>query len=99
MATNIPPTPRHPWTHSNEGAPGQWAAQQRIQRAWTGAIGLVAGGVFVWVVISRGTLTDYAACKGIRKADAGRTLRDALGRLAGFYAIGDVQPPPDWEMD
>jgi hypothetical protein len=50
------------------------------------------------VVISCGTLTDYALCKGIRRSTAAETLKDALERLADFYAVGDVTPPPDWEV-
>ena len=98
MATGLPAPPaRHPWTHSNEGAPGQWSAQQRVQRAWREAIGLVAAGVFHWVVISRGTLADYTTAKGLRNGIAGATLSGALERLADFYGIGDVTPPPEWE--
>jgi hypothetical protein len=100
MATGLPaPPPRHPHTHSNEGAPGQWAAQQRVQRAWRQAIGLVAAGVFHWVVISRGTLTDYTKVKGLRNGAAGVTLKAALERLADFYGVGDVTPPPEWEAE
>jgi hypothetical protein len=97
-ATETPsPTPS-PWQRSNHMAPGQWSAQRRVQRAWREAIGLVASGVFHWVVISCGTLTDYALCKGIRRSTAAETLKDALERLADFYAVGDVTPPPDWEV-
>jgi hypothetical protein len=100
LATGTPPPPpRHPWTHSNEGAPGQWSAQQRVQRAWQQAIGLVAGGVFHWVVISRGTLADYTTTKRMRKGAAAATLKAALERLADFYGVGDVQPPPEWEAE
>jgi hypothetical protein len=95
-ATETPAPPPSPWQRSNHMAPGQWAAQRRIQRAWREVIGLVAAGVFHWVVISCGTLRDYAGCKGIPRPDATKTLKDALSRLADFYAIGEVQPPPGW---
>ena len=51
------------------------------------------------MVISCGTISDYAACKRIPRADATQTLKDALARLADFYAIGDITPPPEWELD
>ncbi|MFH5949366.1 hypothetical protein [Roseomonas xinghualingensis] len=98
-ATDTPSPAPAPWLRSNHMAPGQWSAQRRVQRAWREAIGIIAGGVFSWVVISCGTLTDYATCKGIPRADATQTLKDALARLADFYAIGDVTPPPEWELD
>jgi hypothetical protein len=95
-ATETPSPAPSPWQRSNHMAPGQWVAQRRVQRAWREAIGLVAAGVFHWVVVSCGTLADYTTCKGIRKGEAAKTLKDALERLADFYAVGDVQPPPGW---
>ncbi|MDT8330190.1 DUF6456 domain-containing protein [Roseomonas gilardii] len=95
-ANGVPPEPPlSPWMRGNEGKPGQWAAGERVRRALQ-AIGIVAGGVFSWVVISRGTLDDYCRCKGARRQDVGETLRRALARLADHYALGDVQPPPEW---
>lgn len=100
LATGLPaPPPLHPHSYSHEGVPGQWTSQQRVQKAWQQAIGLVAAGVVHWVVISRGTLTDYATCKGVRRSAAAATLKSALGRLADFYGIGDVTPPPEWEAE
>jgi hypothetical protein len=98
-ATETPSPAPSPWQRSNHMAPGQWTAQRRVQRAWREAIGLVASGVFHWVVVSCGTLKDYADCKGIRRSAAMETLKDALDRLADFYAVGDVTPPPEWELD
>ena len=68
----------------------------RVRRA-VQVVGIVAGGVFSWVVISRGTLDDYDRCKGQEKGAGSRVLKAALLRLADHYALGDVQPPPDWE--
>ena len=90
------PTSSPPWTRSNDALPGQYEAGRRVEDAWRYAIGIVAGGVFSWVVISLGTLQDYERCKGMRKGQAAETLRAALERLADHYVIGDVQAPPDW---
>ena len=96
-ANGVPPEPPlSPWMRGNEGKPGQWAAGERVRRA-VQVVGIVAGGVFSWVVISRGTLDDYDRCKGQEKGAGSRVLKAALLRLADHYALGDVQPPPDWE--
>ncbi|WP_424139380.1 hypothetical protein [Roseomonas chloroacetimidivorans] len=74
----------------------QRQAMRRAQDAWQKAIGLIASGVVSWVVISNGTLDDYASCKGMRRQTAAETLGDALDRLADFYQVGDVQPPKEF---
>ncbi|MFT8245211.1 DUF6456 domain-containing protein [Roseomonas sp. BN140053] len=85
-----------PWQRSNAEAPGQIAAQQRLKEAWR-VVGIVAGGVFSWVVVSNGSLADYDECKGLRKGEGGKTLKAALERLADFYDVGDVEMPPKWD--
>ncbi|MFH5924568.1 DUF6456 domain-containing protein [Roseomonas xinghualingensis] len=93
----VPPPAAVPWLRSNHAAAGQFGAIRRIKRAWRQAIGQDAAGVFHWVVVSRGTLKDYTECKGIRKGLAADVLKEALLRLADFYNVGDVHPPPHWE--
>lgn len=84
-----------PWSRTHL-RPLQYAAAQRLRVAWQTVIGLIAGGVFSWVVVSHGSLDDYEACRGMRKGQAGRTLRDALERLADHYGLPDSEPPNDW---
>ncbi len=60
-------------------------AQTRVTGAWQ-AVGLVLTGVVSWVIVSRGTLSDYAECKGVRKERACQMLSTGLARLVVFYA-------------
>ena len=59
-------------------------AQTRVTGA-TLAVGLILNNVLVWVVVSRGTVADYAGCRGIGERRAGEMLRTALDHLVGFY--------------
>jgi hypothetical protein len=45
-----------------------------------------AGGVLSWVVISRGTISDYAEMKQVRKQRACEMLDACLDRPADYYS-------------
>jgi hypothetical protein len=51
-------------------------------------VGLALGGVLSWVVISRGTISNYAEVKQVRKQRACEMLDACLDRLADFYSRG-----------
>jgi hypothetical protein len=73
-------------------SPGRYGPTERQIDALTRvrgavqAVGLAPlGGVLSWVVISGGTISDYAEAKGVRKQRACEMLDACLDHLAEFY--------------